>query len=77
MPALLDILDTNLQLWHGNAHLQSPGYALLDGGSHKVRWLAILGPSGSGKSTLLNMITGIDQPSSGEETHAAALLTSR
>ena len=29
MPALLDILDTNLQLWHGDTHVQSPGYALL------------------------------------------------
>ena len=27
--ALLDINDSNLQLWHGSAHLQSPGYALL------------------------------------------------
>jgi hypothetical protein len=27
--ALLDINDSNLQLWHGNTHLQSPGYALL------------------------------------------------
>jgi putative ABC transport system ATP-binding protein len=28
-------------------------------------WLAILGPSGCGKSTLLNMLSGIDQPTSG------------
>jgi len=27
--ALLDINDSNLQLWHDGAHLQSPGYALL------------------------------------------------
>ena len=27
--ALLDINDSNLQLWHGSTHLQSPGYALL------------------------------------------------
>ncbi len=27
--ALLDINDSNLQLWHGNTHVQSPGYALL------------------------------------------------
>ena len=29
--AILDINDSNLQLWDGSAHLQSPGYALLDG----------------------------------------------
>ena len=29
-------------------------------------FISVVGPSGSGKSTLLNMITGIDQPTSGE-----------
>jgi hypothetical protein len=29
--ALLDINDSNLQLWSGDTHLQSPGYALLQG----------------------------------------------
>jgi putative ABC transport system ATP-binding protein len=29
-------------------------------------FVSVTGPSGSGKSTLLNMITGIDQPTSGE-----------
>ena len=33
-PALLDINDSNLQLWHGDLHLQSPGYALLRGGQY-------------------------------------------
>ena len=28
--ALLDLADCNLQLWHGEKHVQSPGYALLD-----------------------------------------------
>lgn len=28
-------------------------------------WVAILGPSGCGKSSLLNLLSGIDQPSSG------------
>ncbi len=29
-------------------------------------FVSVVGPSGSGKSTLLNMITGIDQPTSGQ-----------
>ena len=33
--ALLDINDSNLQLWHGAAHLQSPGYALLAGDGYR------------------------------------------
>lgn len=32
--ALLDLSDSNLQLWHGSAHVQSPGYALLRGGDY-------------------------------------------
>jgi len=34
----------------------------IDGG----RFVALMGPSGSGKSTLLNLLSGIDQPSTGE-----------
>ena len=33
--ALLDINDSNLQLWHEGAHLQGPGYALLAGGQYR------------------------------------------
>jgi len=33
--ALLDINDSNLQLWHGDAHLQSPAYALLQGQTYR------------------------------------------
>lgn len=31
MTALLDLNDCNVQLWHGDTHVQSPGYALLRG----------------------------------------------
>ncbi|HLI50820.1 MAG TPA: ABC transporter ATP-binding protein [Thermomicrobiaceae bacterium] len=44
-------------------------------------WVTILGPSGCGKSTLLNLLSGIDQPSSGavivEGTHLEALSQER
>lgn len=32
----------------------------------KGEFVGIMGPSGSGKTTLLNMVSTIDQPSSGE-----------
>jgi len=32
--ALLDINDCQLQLWHGATHIESPGYALLNGSSY-------------------------------------------
>lgn len=31
---LLDLHDSNLQLWHGDTHVQSPGYALLQGNDY-------------------------------------------
>ena len=31
---LLDLNDSNLQLWHGDARVQSPGYALLQGADY-------------------------------------------
>ena len=34
-PGLLDLSDSNLRLWHGETLVQSPGYALLDGGSYQ------------------------------------------
>jgi len=33
--ALLDINDSNLQLWQGETHLQSPGYGLLEGREYR------------------------------------------
>lgn len=40
------------------------------------QFVVILGPSGSGKSTLLNVISGLDQVTSGEITFKEQLLTS-
>ena len=34
-PALLDILDSDLCLYHGGRHVSSPGYALLEGDSYR------------------------------------------
>ena len=31
---LLDLNDSNLQLWHRDTRVQSPGYALLQGGDY-------------------------------------------
>ena len=35
MAALLDILDSELRLWHDGRAVRSPGYALLDGDSYR------------------------------------------
>ena len=39
---------------------------------HEGEFVVLLGPSGSGKSTLLNILGGLDVPSSGTSSTAAA-----
>ena len=71
----------NSHYQHGNQHLielrgvgkqyttaAGPFVALqqIDLQVDRREFVAVVGKSGSGKSTLINMITGIDQPSSGE-----------
>lgn len=73
--------DDNGQYRHGNDHLielrkvvkayetaAGPFLALrdIDLQVDKGEFVAVIGKSGSGKSTLINMLTGIDQPTSGE-----------
>lgn len=42
---------------------------------HEGEFVAIVGPSGGGKSTLLNMLSALDEPTSGEVWFAGKLLS--
>ena len=62
MPHLLELREVRRE-FDGGRIFALQGVSLTIGAGETV---AILGPSGSGKSTLLNLLSGLDQPSSGE-----------
>jgi hypothetical protein len=78
MPALLDTLDSNLQLWHGEAHVQSPGYALLEGGGYRfgspARRAARLHPRDINTRFWWQLSTEPLQPALGPARHTADLV---
>ncbi|MFT6287893.1 MAG: hypothetical protein ACJA09_002650 [Alcanivorax sp.] len=76
-PALLDIIDSNLQLWHQDATLQSPGYAMLNGGSYnfgvEARAAARLHPRNINTRFWWQLNTEALQPALGPARHTADL----
>lgn len=60
MKEIISIKDLNKNFGKVNA-LKNINFKVFDG-----QWLAIMGPSGSGKSTLLNILSLLDEQSSGE-----------
>jgi hypothetical protein len=77
-PALLDINDTNLQLWHGDTHVQSPGYALLEGDRYRfgsaARAAARLRPRDVATRYWWQLNTQPLQPALGPARHSADLV---
>ncbi len=78
MTALLDLLDSNLQLWHDGTHVQSPGYALLDGGEYRfgtpARRSARLRPRETNTRFWWQLSTEPLQPAMGPARHTADLV---
>jgi hypothetical protein len=76
--ALLDIYDSNLQLWHGNTHLQSPGYALLVDQQyrfgHPARAAARLQPRDINTRFWWQLSTEALQPALGPARHTGDLV---
>ncbi len=79
-PAILDLNDTNLQLWHGGPALQSPGYALLDGRQYTfggaARNAARLRPRDINTRYWWQLNTEKLQPALGPARHTADLVHS-
>jgi len=76
--ALLDINDCNLQLWHADRHLQSPGYALLEGSEYRfgstARGAARLRPRDISTRFWWQLNTEALQPALGPARHTADLV---
>ncbi len=76
--ALLDINDTNLQLWSGDTHLQSPGYALLQGQQYRfgtpARATARLQPRDINTRYWWQLSTETLQPALGPARHTGDLV---
>lgn len=75
--ALLDIVDSNLQLWRDNSALQSPGYALLAGQQYQfgseARAAARLQPRNINTRFWWQLNTEALQPALGTARHTADL----
>ena len=75
--ALLDLADSNLQLWHDNTRLQSPGYALLEGNDYvfglPARASARLKPRDINTRFWWQLGTEALQPALGPARHTADL----
>jgi len=75
--ALLDIVDSNLQLWRGSSALQSPGYALLAGQQYQfgsdARAAARLQPRNINTRFWWQLNTEALQPALGSARHTADL----
>ena len=75
--AVLDIVDSNLQLWRGNSALQSPGYALLAGKQYQfgneARASARLQPRNINTRFWWQLNTEALQPALGSARHTADL----
>lgn len=76
--ALLDLNDSNLQLWHGDARVQSPGYALLQGSEYRfgapARAAARLQPRDINTRFWWQLSTETLQPALGPARHTGDLV---